>query len=74
MAVRILTGEQDFKLQLDLRKERILISNRDRTIIHEMGATSMLIDYMGGLHKIYVKGFIDENNLLVIVNKTYGDW
>ena len=73
MAFKFQFGSQIFKLQLSLSpKGRILVSNRNQGIIHEFDADSAphLVDYIKqdkrwGGKKTFVKGFI-EDNLLVI--------
>lgn len=76
MAIKVHFGSQIFKLQLSLSpKGRILVYNRDQSIMHEFDADSVphLVDYIksdkmhNGL-KTYVNGFI-ENGLLVVESR-----
>lgn len=71
---------ETFKLQLDLTESKILVYNKSRSIVHEMDATNIpeIVDYIksdsrhNGL-KTFVHGFI-EDNLLVVVHRSDGDW
>ncbi len=59
--------------------EYIIVSNRANNIVHQMEPVPAVVDYIRAdyvktyVDTTYVNGFI-EDNLLVILNRAFGDW
>lgn len=68
-----MSKQEVFKIQVPLHsseeKPPLLVYNRSRSIYFQMDMTSALEKLIAGQPKIYVSGYIDDNQIFQVVNK-----
>lgn len=65
--------QEVFKIQVPLHSSEenppLLVYNRSRSIYFQLGMTDELRALTAGKAKVYVLGYIDENQIFQIINK-----